>query len=150
MRASPILTLLLTHPSPRQAVAQPLQSSPARIDDVAVQALSCAMNEFITGRVAGPVLSSAHALALASALVPPLLSAVDDAPRGVALEQLLGVVAAVAASPVPGKEAVAGAEEGDDDEAGSPADAADLLAATQAQAVGASGDGCRKTGVHAC
>jgi hypothetical protein len=107
-----------------------------------VGALTAAMTEFITSRVAGDgPLSNAHALALASALVPPLLSAVEDAPRSAALEQLLGVVAAVAALPVPGREA--GTELGmnadDADEDGeSTSSAASLLASTQAKPVGVS------------
>lgn len=69
-----------------------------RLDEAAVSALHDAMSDFLRGRaVGGGSLSSAAALTLAAALVPPLLSAVDGAGRGAALEQLLGVVAAVAA-----------------------------------------------------
>jgi hypothetical protein len=116
------------------------------VDDVAVGALTAAMTEFITSRVAGDgPLSNAHALALASALVPPLLSAVEDAPRSAALEQLLGVVAAVAALPVPGREAgtelgmnADDADEGADLGGDSTSSAASLLASTQAKPVGVS------------
>ena len=62
-----------------------------------VLALREAMQDFVLGRCAGGPLSPAATLALATALVPPLLSAVDGLPPPAALEQLLDVVGAVAA-----------------------------------------------------
>lgn len=67
-------------------------------------ALREAMQDFVLGRCAGGgPLSPAAQLALATALVPPLLSAVDGLPPPAALEQLLDVVGAVAAPGEPGE-----------------------------------------------
>ena len=88
--------------------APPRGPAPApKLDDGVVRALRGAMEDFVLGRGNGSAPADSGPLTpdalfeLAAALVPPLLSAVDGVAPSAALEQLLGVVAAVNASPPP-------------------------------------------------